>query len=131
MNTERKTILVVEDEHPLLEAIKVKLEKNGFDVVTARSVEQAEGYLTDVGSIDAIWLDHYLLGKASGLDFVASCKKEDSWCRYIPIFLVSNTASVDKVQAYLKLGVQKYYVKAEKRLDDMITEIRAELEISE
>ena len=127
-NHKEKTILVVEDERPLLVAIKKKLEKNGFEVVTARSVEQASGYLKDVGSIDAIWLDHYLLGKENGLDFVIMCKKEDSWCKNIPIFVISNTASADKVQAYLKLGINKYYVKAEKRMDAIIEEMRAELE---
>ena len=33
-----KVILVVEDERPLLEAVQDKLEKNEFDVLTARTV---------------------------------------------------------------------------------------------
>jgi DNA-binding NtrC family response regulator len=37
----KKTILVVEDEKPLADAVKKKLEISGFDVVTARNVEQA------------------------------------------------------------------------------------------
>jgi CheY-like chemotaxis protein len=123
-----KTILVVEDEKPLLEVIKTKLEKEGFSVVTARSVEQALGYLEDIGSINAVWLDHYLLGKEDGLDFVAKCKQPDSWCKDIPIFVVSNTASADKVHSYLKFGVTKYYVKAEKKLDEIVTEINHELD---
>jgi DNA-binding NtrC family response regulator len=126
-DTEKKIILVVEDERPLLEAIKIKLESKNFEVVTARNVEQAINHLKDISSINAIWLDHYLLGKKNGIDFVAECKKEDSWCKNIPIFLVSNTASADKVQSYLKLGINKYYVKAEKRLDVIIEEIKKEL----
>ena len=124
-------ILVVEDERPLQEAIRMKLEKNGFDVVTARSIDQARSYLEDVPRIDAVWLDHYLLGKESGLDFVTSCKADGSKFANLPIFLVSNTASADKVQMYMKLGVNKYYVKAERRLDDIINDIRAELNIPE
>jgi len=120
-------VLVVEDERPLLDAIRIKLEKSGFSVVTARSVEQALNHVKDVGNIDAIWLDHYLLGKESGLDFVVNCKQENSWCKNIPIFVVSNTATPEKVKAYLELGVEKYYVKAEKRLDDVIGEIKAKL----
>ena len=123
----RIPILVVEDERPLLEAIRLKLEKNGFDVVSARTIEQARGYLEDIPNIRAVWLDHYLLGKESGLDFVTSCKEENSPHINLPIFLVSNTASADKVQTYMKLGVNKYYVKAERRLDDIITDIKVEL----
>jgi DNA-binding NtrC family response regulator len=128
MKTNKKTILVVEDERPLLEAIKIKLEKNGFEVVTARSVEQARNHLQDIKNVDTIWLDHYLLGKENGLDFVIMCKKKNSWCKKIPIFVVSNTASADKMRSYLKLGINKYYVKAEKRLDAIIKEIKNDLE---
>jgi CheY-like chemotaxis protein len=122
-----KTILVIEDEEPLLIAIKAKLEKCGFSVVTARSVEQATGYLEDVKPISAVWLDHYLLGLEDGLDFVTQCKAEGSRYRETPIFVVSNTASPEKVQSYLKLGVTKYYAKAEKRLDEIISEIDKEV----
>jgi DNA-binding response OmpR family regulator len=129
-DTGRKSILVVEDERPLLEAVRLKLEKGGFDVVTARTVEQARGYLEDVPGISAVWLDHYLLGKESGLDFVIACKADGSKHNSLPIFLVSNTASAEKVQTYMKLGINKYYVKAEMRLDGIIDDIRAELGIA-
>ena len=124
MNEKKPTVLVIEDEIPLLEAIKIKMKKKGFEVLTARSVEQALNHLKDVEGIKAVWLDHYLLGKETGLGFVANCKTEGSAFKNIPIFIVSNTASEDKIQAYLKLGVSKYYVKAEKRLDEIIEEIK-------
>jgi DNA-binding NtrC family response regulator len=119
-----KTILVIEDERPLQNAIKIKLEKSGFEVVAARAVDQAKGYITDVENISAIWLDHYLLGKEDGLDFVAWCKEGDNKCRKIPIFVVSNTASAEKVKSYMQLGVAQYNVKSERRLDEIIDDIR-------
>jgi DNA-binding response OmpR family regulator len=72
---ERKTILVIEDERPLVKAIEAKLEKSGFDVVTARTVKQGLAYIDEIDSIDAVWLDHYLLGEETGLDFVAEMKR--------------------------------------------------------
>ena len=121
----KKIVLVVEDELPILEAIRAKLQKSGFDVVTARSIEQAKNHAQDIEKIDVIWLDHYLLGKETGLDFIAWCKADSSPYKRIPFFVVSNTASPDKVQTYLRLGAQKYYVKAEKRLDAIIADIDA------
>lgn len=120
-----KTILVIEDERPLIEAVKTKLEKNGFDVTTARSVEQAMDYLESIERIDAIWLDHYLLGKEDGLDFVTKFKSHDGKWKKVPLFVVSNTASPSKVQSYIRLGISKYYVKAEHRLDEIIKEIKS------
>lgn len=127
MSDNKKIILVIEDEWPLLEAIRAKLIKSDFEVITARSVEQAKNYAQDIEKIDVIWLDHYLLGKESGLDFIAWCKKNDACCKNIPIFVVSNTASPDKVKTYLQLGVEKFYVKADKRLDVIIEDINAYL----
>ena len=129
MAESQKTILVLEDERPLLEAIKKKLEISGFAVLSARSVEQAIEYLKDVGDIAVIWLDHYLLGKENGLDFVTRMKGNEEW-KKIPIFVVSNTASPDKMTSYIELGVDKYYTKADYRLDQIIADIQISLQES-
>ncbi len=122
----KPTILVLEDERPLLEAIRKKLELSGFEVLSSRSVEEAVNHLQDVSGIQGIWLDHYLLGKENGLDFVTMLKNKDEW-KSIPIFVVSNTASPDKVTSYMHLGVDKYYTKADFRLDQIIGDIQKTL----
>ncbi|MEI6494941.1 MAG: response regulator [bacterium] len=124
MITNNKSILVLEDEQPLLDAVRIKLEKEGYHVVTARSVTQAFSYLEEGVQVDAVWLDHYLLGKEDGLDFVAKIKEEDSAWKNLPIFVVSNTASSDKVKSYLHLGVTQYYTKANYRLEQIIDDIK-------
>ncbi len=126
--TKAKIILVIEDEQPLLEAIKLKLEKNGFVVTSSRSCQQALGYLKDLERIDAIWLDHYLLGKEDGIDFVTQVKNHSEQWKKIPIFVISNTASPENVQSYIKLGISKYFVKTENQLDNIVTEIKSILE---
>lgn len=121
-NKRDKSVLVIEDEKLLQKAIKDKLERNGFEVVTAVEVDEALLKLKKIEKVAAVWLDHYLLGDKNGLDFVARLKKEEKW-KEIPIFVVSNTASLDKIKTYLELGVKKYYVKAECRIDDVVKEI--------
>lgn len=118
----QKTILVVEDERALIDAVKEKLEREDFQVESASSVEQAREIMNKK-DIHVIWLDHYLLGQETGLDFVGELKAHDTW-KNIPIFVVSNTAGPDKVQTYMKLGVEKYYVKAKTRLDIIIEDIK-------
>lgn len=120
-----KNILVIEDERPLVKVIEAKLEKQGFNVVTARTVDQGLEYLKEIDNIDAIWLDHYLPGEKTGLDFVVKLKSKDSKWRKIPIFIVSNTASNSNVKSYLRLGVAKYCVKAEHRLDEICSDIKS------
>lgn len=125
----QKVIVVVEDEKPLLEAIRIKLEKSGFTVITARTVTEAKKQIESYEHVAAIWLDHYLMGKENGLDFLAWCKEhKNARCRAIPIFAVSNTASADKVPVYLKMGAKQFFVKSNHRLDHIIAEIEKEID---
>ncbi len=145
----KKTILVIEDESSLLEVINAKLEKNGLNVISSRSVEQAFAgnimgkgtgaitsdsikqalaYLENLEQVDAIWLDHHLLGKEDGLDFVKKFKANGGRWNKIPIFVVSNAASPKTVKSYISSGVSKYYVKSDHRLDEIVEDIKSLLE---
>lgn len=119
------TILVIEDELPLQDAIRIKLENNGLRVVTARSVKQALSYIEELISIDIIWLDHYLLGQENGLSFVAQLKEDKSSYKDIPIFVVSNSVGQDKITSYIRLGVNKYYTKTEFTLAEIVSDIKS------
>ncbi|MEI6396730.1 MAG: response regulator [Candidatus Taylorbacteria bacterium] len=145
----KKTILVIEDERPLLEAINTKLEKNGFGVITARSVDQvfnanlekeelgiisamsikrALDYLDDLENVDAIWLDHNLIGKENGLELVKKFRANGGRWKKIPIFVVSNSDGNQIISSYVKLGVSKYYVKSDYKLDEIIKDIKSSLD---
>lgn len=118
-----KNVLVVEDELSLQKAIKIKLELKGFQVFTAISVAEALVQLEKNKKIDFIWLDHYLIGEKNGLDFVAQLKLNKN-TKKIPIFVVSNTVSNDKIGSYLSLGVNKYFTKANHSLADIIEDMQ-------
>ena len=122
----KRKILVLEDEKPLLNAVTKGLMAKGFEVLPARSVSQGLACLEKT-KIDAIWLDHYLLGDKSGLDFVMILKSEKSKWKHIPIFVVSNTATADKIKYYLELGVEQFHTKADVRMDFLINEIEKSL----
>lgn len=128
MDENKKVIFVVEDEKPLLEAIRLKLFKNNFEPVTARTIDQAKEYITTLPKVDVIWLDHYLLGKDNGLDLVTWCK-DDNNPKYnnIPIFVVSNTTTHDKLVSYMALGVNGYFVKSNHSLEEIVGEISKSL----
>ena len=120
------TILVVEDEASLQKAILLKLKKDDFQVVISATVDEAISQLKKEKEVCLIWLDHYLLGKKNGLDFVAEIKQNEKW-KNIPIFVVTNTTSQDKLGDYVNYGVNKYYTKANFRLDEIIRDINQEL----
>lgn len=119
MDKKLLTILVVEDEDLLLRAICRKLELSQLNYVSCASGEQALDYLENLLELpDVIWLDYHLK-EMNGLDFLKKVKDNKKW-QHIPVVIVSNSASEDKVHSMLALGAEKYILKAEYRLDDII-----------
>jgi len=107
MANKKLTILVIEDEVLLLEAISKK----------------ALDYLKNLSrKPNAIWLDYYL-GDSNGIELMQKIHENKTWSS-IPVLVVSNSASPEKVHKMLDLGVKKYLIKAEHRLDDLVNEIK-------
>lgn len=119
MDTKKYTVLVIEDEELLLNAITKKLELSGLSAIPSSSGANALKILEEAKQPpDAIWLDYYL-NDMNGLEFMNALRKNDKWS-HIPAIVVSNSAGNDKVKNMLALGIKKYYLKAENRLDDII-----------
>ncbi len=117
----------MEDESDLVNIISMKFKEKGFKSSSAGSVEEALQTLYHSHDIGAVWLDHHLLGKKTGLDFVAEVKSHKVG-KMVPIFVVSNTGDHAKKKTYLKLGAADYYIKANHKLDDIVESILEYLE---
>lgn len=141
-------MLVIEDERPLLAVIRAKLEKEGIEVIASRSVERAFSgeiekgadehismssitralaHIEELERVDAVWLDHNLLGSDNGIDFVTKLKANGGHWKKIPIFVVSNTSDPALVQQYKELNVPHYYVKAEHSLASIVSDMQKAL----
>lgn len=123
MDNYKATVMVVEDEELLLQAITRKLEASKMKVIACKTGREAIDILNNLDRApDAIWLDYYLKDM-NGLDFMYFIKKNKKLSN-IPTIVVSNSASPDKVSSMLTLGAKKYYLKAENKLDDLITAVK-------
>ena len=123
MEAKSPIILIVEDEELLLNAIARKIKASRMSTILCKSGREAIEILKK-GDIlpSAIWLDYYLKDM-DGLDFMNALKENNKWL-HIPTIVVSNSASPDNVSNMIALGVRKYYLKAEHRLDDIIDDIK-------
>lgn len=117
------TLMVVEDEPLLLDAIAKKVRLNNMNVLPYLNGQDGLDYLKTAQELpDAIWLDYYLKDM-NGLTFMQSLKQNSKWEK-IPVVIVSNSASPDKVNNMLQLGAKRYLLKAEHRLDEIIETIK-------
>ena len=116
-------LLVVEDVLPLANLIKQSLIRKGCVVFIACTLEQSKRVIQDNEDIAAVWLDHYLVGGGSGYDFLLFLKSKDSKYKDVPVFLVSNSVTQEKIEEYKMGGIDNYYVKSKHHLDEISEDI--------
>lgn len=104
---ERKKLLVVDDEDAIREGLKMYLELEGYDVVTAESAEEA--LTLNLTVFDLILLD-IMMGKMSGTDLALKLKKDNMTAEIPIIFLTAKDFDDDMVHG-LKIGADDYIVK--------------------
>lgn len=123
----KKKILVVEDSESLSKAVLFKLKASGFGVVVAQSYDEAEKHLNkNKKNIKAVWLDHWLHGKKTGLDVLRFIKEQED-LKDIPVFVVSSSGDEWSAQ-YEELGVTKYFVKSDYLMGTILKEIKSYLD---
>jgi len=123
MSAQFPKLMVIEDESLLLQAITKKIKLTGAEPISCLSAEQALDYLKNFTETpDCIWLDYHLKDM-DGLTFMQKLKENEAW-KDIPVVVVSNSASPEKVNGMLALGAKKYLLKAEHRLDEIIEVVK-------
>lgn len=100
-----RTVLLAEDDENLNRGIALKLQKEGYRVLSAFCVREARE-LFDTNEVDLIISD-IMLGDGSGLDFCADVRKKSNV--YL-IFLTAMDSEIDMVNAY-DLGADDYITK--------------------
>jgi two-component system phosphate regulon response regulator PhoB len=104
----RETILVVEDEKDIQELVRFNLERDGYKVLLASSVEEAVRLLARHPP-DLLLLDLMLPG-ANGFDL---CRKlrADERTRSLPVIMVTARDEDADVVAGLEVGADDYVTK--------------------
>ena len=120
-NLAKPTILVVEDEAPLLTLLRYNLEKQGFNVEEATDGQEALLRVAE-GRPDLILLD-WMLPQLSGLEVCRQIRRRPN-TRDLPIIMVTaRTEDQDAVRA-LDIGADDYIAKPF-AMDALMARIRA------
>jgi len=103
-----KKILIVDDERDMVEALTVRLEKNGYGVISAYDgldgLEKAKRERPDLIILDL------MLPKMDGYRVCALLKK-DSRYSMIPIIIFTAKAQVSDRELGIELGAEAYITK--------------------
>ena len=100
-------LLLLEDDISLIDGLQYSLNKNGFHVDIARTVEEAKNSLTDINKYDLLILD-VTLPDGTGFDVCEKVRKQNT---QIPIiFLTASDEEVNVIRG-LDCGGDDYVTK--------------------
>lgn len=112
-----KKILLIEDDKHLATLIKIKLEKEGDQVIAMPDGTNALAILQKERP-DMLLLDFELPFK-NGVEILEEIRKNDEM-KSLPVIVISNSGSPVEVLRFQKLGVKDYLIKAELNLNELV-----------
>ena len=98
-------IAVVEDEKELCESLKMLLTEKGYEIVTARSCDEADKYIGNP-QIDMFLLD-VKLPDGSGFDICRKIRKSSE----VPVIFLTSCDNEDEIVTGLDIGADDYIKK--------------------
>jgi two-component system phosphate regulon response regulator PhoB len=104
----RETVLVIEDEKDIQELIRFNLERDGFQVQSAESVEAARRLLAK--HLPHLVLLDLMLPGENGFEFCRQLRKEDR-TRGLPVIMVTARDEDPDIVAGLEVGADDYITK--------------------
>ena len=101
------TLLIVEDNQPLAQCLRLELEAEGFEAITAADAATALLKLQDVGSVDLLVVD-WDLPDLNGLELLRRLRKHKF---QQPVLMLTGHDEVDRKVLALESGADDYMVK--------------------
>ncbi|MFW5702536.1 MAG: response regulator transcription factor [Candidatus Dojkabacteria bacterium] len=117
-----KKILVAEDEIPLSQSLKLKLENEGFGVDVAENGEQAIQMLTQ-NKYDFILLD-LIMPKKDGFQVL---QEKEKMGVATPVAVTTNLSQNEDKEKTEKYGIANYFVKSNSSITEIINYVKAKL----
>lgn len=117
----RKKILIVEDEIALVQALKIKLKEEDFEVFEA--YDGIEGLVMAEKHHPDLILCDIAMPKMDGLTMLDKMRATD-WGGDIAVIMLTNSGSKEKLSKALNNWVTRYLVKSDWDLEKIVEEIK-------
>jgi two-component system cell cycle response regulator len=124
-NGMKKTILIVEDELPMLKALSDKFALEGFEILEAKDGEEGLKAATSKKP-DLIILDIFMPVMDGKVMFEKL--RADEWGKTVPVIILTNLNPDDKtLDALMKNGPSYYFIKSKWKLEELVEKVKKEL----
>ncbi|MEN9604938.1 MAG: hypothetical protein RJB39_623 [Candidatus Parcubacteria bacterium] len=115
-------VMIVDDDHFILNMYKIKFEHAGFDIKTAANGQEALD-IAHTGYVPHVLLVDILMPVMGGIEFLQHIREEKLF-EHVPIIVLSNQSQSTDISEAMKLGVKSYIVKATTVPSEIVEEIK-------
>jgi len=122
--SDKKTILIVEDEAPAALALGDVLKGEGFEIITAH--DGKEGLAAAITKHPDMILADLKMPRMSGLDMIREIRR-DAWGATVLVIVLSNAADGSIVQEAQEIGAVDYFIKGDMQMAEIIERIQKRL----
>lgn len=116
-----KTILIIEDEHDMREAIATALKNNGFHTITAENGEEGVEKALEIEP-DLILLD--LLMPVMDGQAVLKALREQPWGETAKVIILTAMDDIKNVGEAYEANVAGYITKSESSLAEIVMKVK-------
>lgn len=120
-----KKILIVEDDHPLRNAIKDKLSKEDFEILEAKN--GTDGLATALEQQPDLILLDIIMPKMDGMTMLKKLRADDKG-KNIPVIILTNLSDDKKVAESTEGGAYDYLIKSDWKIEDVVAKVKEKLE---
>jgi len=120
-DSQKKKIMIVEDDSFVMDIYHTKLEQENFEVIEAANGVEAMKKLQD-SQPDLILLD-IIMPYMDGLEVLKKIK-EDERLKNIPVILLTNLSQKEEVTKGLELGANDYLIKSHFTPSEVLEKIK-------
>ena len=114
-------ILIIEDDKFLLKAYKIKLIKEGFDVILTK--DGVEGLALAESELPSLIILDLMLPRMNGFEVLKKLKSNKK-LKNIPVIAISVLGQQADQDKAIALGAEKYLIKTDNTLEEIITNIK-------
>ncbi len=123
--SDRRTVLIVEDQFSMAEALSLKLKKE-YNVLVANDGEEGLNIALKKNP-DLVMLD-IMMPKMDGLTVMRKIREDKDWGVDVPIIMLTNISDPVHIAEASRFGVFDFLVKTDWKLDDVARIVKQKID---
>ena len=123
--TEKKKILIIEDEKPLAHVLQLKLSHEGFDVIATQSGEEGLQYLAKE-KFDLVLTDLIIPG-VDGFKILETIQEKKM---KTPVIVITNLNQEEDKKGVFDLGASSFFVKSNSPISEIVENVKSKISTS-